>query len=120
MEGNEEAIIPPEQEESEEEVKWYVRWKNNILEGMDYVGAIVSSLMGLEDSLFQDVVDSMTHEDYVNAMKVKAEREAQDEAYEAELKLKEEQEADAQGDDPQDTRVTEDLAVTEVELADRV
>jgi len=67
---------------------WWKGVGNRIWGAMETVGAVVSNLMGLEDSLFQDIVDEMDPEDYARAMAVHREREEQYRIYDAEQAAK--------------------------------
>mmetsp|Transcript_14551 Transcript_14551/g.21922 ORF Transcript_14551/g.21922 Transcript_14551/m.21922 type:complete len:160 (+) Transcript_14551:160-639(+) len=55
----------------------------HILGGMEYVGEIVVSVFGLDDSKFQDVMDGMTEEDWEYARQVEKERKLDDAILEA-------------------------------------
>ena len=43
---------------------------SSLLFGMEYVGEIIADVLGLDDSKFQDVIDSMTEEDWRIAIQV--------------------------------------------------
>ena len=64
---------------------WMRRAAKRVWGAMETVGEVVSGVFGMEDSLFQDILDDMTPEDYAVAMEVKRVREAQDAKYDAEL-----------------------------------
>jgi len=64
---------------------WMRRVAKRVWGAMETVGEVVSGVFGMEDSLFQDILDDMTPEDYAIAMEVKCLREAQDAKYDAEL-----------------------------------
>jgi hypothetical protein len=65
--------------------RWMRRAAKRVWGAMETVGEVVSGVFGMEDSLFQDILDDMTPEDYAVAMEVKRVREAQDAKYDAEL-----------------------------------
>jgi phenylpyruvate tautomerase PptA (4-oxalocrotonate tautomerase family) len=45
---------------------------------MEYVGEAVADVIGLNDSVFQDVIDEMHDEDWKRAVDVHTEREAEE------------------------------------------
>ena len=62
------------------EWKWSII-KVKIFNYACFVGEIVSSILGLEDSIFQDVADSMTEEDWIAAEELNKKREEDDQMH---------------------------------------
>jgi hypothetical protein len=84
-EGEESGEEEGQEEEDIESYPWWKRWASKAFRAMEIGGAVVSGILGIEDSVFQDVIDDMDPEDYARAMEVKRVREEQDAIYDAQL-----------------------------------
>lgn len=58
-----------------------------IFAGIEYVGEAVVSVLGLDDSRYQDVLDNMTEEEMEHARQVHEEREREYAEYQRQLEL---------------------------------
>jgi hypothetical protein len=58
-----------------EGITWAI---NKLIGGAEYVGEIVANVIGLNESKFQYVMDSMTEEEWAEARRINDLRQAQD------------------------------------------